>query len=121
MRDQVAQPGGGAEPKREIPGENVVIGQSLEDLTVALRNVPSLVSEPVRREGDRLLEGQEQVQGDDLPSRAVSAEGVGGRWKHCGDAFDSVPDGRQLLGENDPIDHARPLPRHRERPAPRPA
>lgn len=72
-----------------------------------------------RCEGKALLERHEQVQDHDLAPGPVAGPVLGGGGQHLADACDGVVHGRDLLGEDGPIDQGPPPPGRRGRRSPR--
>src|SRR5712691_11877968 len=115
--DQIAESGRGGQAKGQISGYDSVLSQATEQLAVGLRDVEPFVGEPVRSQRDALLQGDEQVQDDDLARRTV--RNVVGRWKNRPNSSHRIPDGGHLARKECLIDH-RAQPARRACRAPRP-
>ena len=101
--DQIAESGRGGQSLGQISGDDSVLPQATEQLAVGLRDVEPLVGEPVSSQRDTLLQGDEQVQDDDLARRTI--RNVVGLWKNRPNSSHRIPHGGNRGREDSRIDH----------------
>lgn len=71
--------------------------RGIEDIAVTLRHAPSLVREPMRGNGNGVLQSDEKIQYHDLACGAILAKSFCGSGEHFSDARDCVADGGELV------------------------
>ena len=74
MGNQIAKTRRSFQSTRELTFEDPPLSQDCEYFTVALGNVPPLIGQPMRPQGNRLLQTDEEIEHYDLPRGPIASE-----------------------------------------------